>query len=42
LALAGSCCYRTNGSLMLKDIEVDVSILSIQDYEDMSLVFSKH
>jgi hypothetical protein len=31
-----------NGSLMLKDIKADVSKLAIQDYEDMSLVFSKH
>ena len=31
-----------NGSLMLKDIKVDVTKLSLEDYEDMSLVFSKH
>jgi hypothetical protein len=31
-----------DGSLMLKDIKADVSKLAIQDYEDMSLVFSKH
>ena len=41
LALAGSRCCRT-GSLMLKDIKVDVNKLAINDYEDMSLVFSKH
>jgi hypothetical protein len=28
--------------LMLKDIKVDVTKLSLEDYEDMSLVFSKH
>ena len=32
----------TNGSLMLKDIKVDVNKLPIDDYEDMSLVFFKH
>ena len=32
----------SNGSLMLEDIKADMSKLSIQDYEDMSLVFSKH
>ena len=32
----------SNGSLMLKDIKADVSKLSIENYEDMSLVFSKH
>jgi hypothetical protein len=30
------------GSLMLKDIKVDVTKLSLEDYEDMSLIFSKH
>ena len=28
--------------LMLKDIGVDVNKLAIEDYEDMSLVYSKH
>ena len=28
--------------LMLKDIRVDVNKLSTEDFEDMSLVFSKH
>ena len=28
--------------LMLKDIRVDVNKLAIEDYEDMSLVYSKH
>ena len=31
----------SNGSLMLADIKADLSI-PIEDYEDMSLVFSKH
>jgi hypothetical protein len=34
--------FTSNGSLMLADIKADVSKLSINDYEDMSLVFSKH
>jgi hypothetical protein len=32
----------SNGSLMLAEIKADVRKLSIDDYEDMSLVFSKH
>ena len=32
----------SNGSLILKDIKTDVSKLAINEYEDMSLVFSKH
>ena len=28
--------------LMLQDIRVDMNKLAIEDYEDMSLVFSKH
>jgi hypothetical protein len=30
-----------NGSLMLKELVVDVNKLPTEDYEDMSLVFSK-
>ena len=32
----------TKGSLMLKDIRVYVNKLATDEYEDMSLVFSKH
>ncbi len=31
-----------NGSLMIEDIKVDMNKLPTEDYEDMSLVFSKH
>ena len=31
-----------DGSLMLQDVRVDMNKLAINEYEDMSLVFSKH
>ena len=32
----------SNGSLMLQDVRVDMNKLAINEYEDFSLVFSKH